>query len=1308
MGKTPIYGLGYLEPNQDLSENLDLDELRFRAIDTQTYSLYQIFGNGIIEDETNNYASWVISVIPNDFQNVRISSGKGFVSWKSAETTSYTDVALPVLPTGVTSATVWIYAIANDSTAVTKSVDFISSLFQINDTDNYVSLGGVVVTFGETTTIVPFTTGRTRISLFASLANIINQHKHIGGSSNPSPINLASHVQGKLSGEYIENLDISTVTKGTLDAERLPTIDHKNLTNIGTLTHSQIDSLLGSLTLPDSSYRLSDLSMANRLQIVLTLKKQFAADADSNQINSLFYIPAIYPNRSSDEAPNLRDLDLPIYINEANVYDSVGTGYDPEVNFIEAAASDSNTAFSVTYDTKTHFQTMYDYIIGKDLGLYADENVKINGTSADSIDGNFTIDTPLNFSILSNAAGPDFENTVYGWNYFTKKLRNTDESYTDTQYTVFTIPKAKRDWSQVTNIGFGINLAETDSACSIYMTLLVDTTDARIKDSTLVSETIEDRANSTVQTLEIKRSIFKKIFTNGTDSYDTDIFVNVDLADLIELPSNRVNIVGFAFYIKTNDATGEKWNGDASPTLKLVAPSSELIVDANGDELTNVITERQNQENGYLSAMFLWNEYLYASHAKYIFRLNTGSSSATLNLYAYKINVPSNTSYTISARITDSSTESDLNSKTALDITTEADLIGDTYEITPPSSYTISVPGAGDVTETKFNIGRYVDIIIDLYSDFQGLYTPEFQKLNIVYTSVGGDQSRTWNKDHDDFATGQSGWYESEYQRYNVAIGATYIEGGFDKNSLLLENVSDIGNWIYMQKNAVVSANQSGATSTYEDGQDNSTAEFNLKYYLTPWQIFNKATTYGFYKPKDFRIIWDNTSVYADTANDRIIHFESDGKVKRIIQGNLRLKKSERDFMVLAAHYNPDTGVIYLPFSQCVNIVDTTSIKIIYDGFDVSANETQYVSSVELLTPLVSQKSSTVLLKLTTQFNKILKAAASKKVILLTGAFTSNGQADNASETSNSTNNISGTGSNTGNSILTPASQAGSGDSKGDGSGGFVVQSVSSESRLISTPSLRYFDLKNRINLNGTVEISGSVNLASSSSSSSFTKMDFKAFADGDIVEIFDYNGDGISTTLIGPPMTGLTTVQTGVIELPLMQGPIYYANIYNPISINMTNSYQYVVAQPYVNSVVCFDSDTANTLIWSISSSLVSYTEGLLGSAFVLNNNNVLCAVPSKSSTEKGKVIIIKRTNTKDFPITTLPQDGDCVYALPSEKSGEYYVIVDDTFTNGAKSKLLRVNSSNKIIKSWNNNNLLSHPKGLAVLQNGDLLVSE
>ena len=1310
MGKTPIYGLGYLEPNQDLSEELDLDELRFRAIDTQTYALYQIFGNGIIEDETNNYSSWVISAIPNDVQNIRISSGKGFVSWKAAETTAYEDVALPILPTGITSATVWVYVVSNDNTPVTKDIDFLTSLVEITDTDNFVSLGGVIVTFGETTTIQPFTTGRVRISIISSLSGIINAHKHIGGSNNPSPINLSKHVQGKLSGEYIENLDISTVTKGTLSAERLPQIDHKTLDNIGTLTHSQIDSLLGALTLPDSSYRLSDLSMANRLQIVLAMKKQFAEDSDSTQINALFYIPGIYPNRDTDTAATFRDLSLPAYINEANVYDDPGAGYDTAVNFIEAASSDSNTAFNVYYTSKNDFTTMFNYINGKDIGeLYVNSNVKIEGTTNDNADGIFKIDTPINFTILSNAAGPDFENAAYGWNYYTKKLRNTDDTYTDTQYTLFTIPSTKRDWSDVTNIGMGINITETDSACSIYMVLLVDPTDNRISDGTLVSETIEDRANSTVQTLEIKRTLPRKIFTKGTDDYATDIFVNVDLSEMIELPSDRVNVVGFAFYIKTDDTSGERWNGDASPSLKLIAPASEILVDNAGDDLTTLQDARINATNGNLSALFLWNEYLYANSARYIFRLDTGSSSATLNLYAYKISIPAGTSYTISARITDSSTEADLDSLTALDITSEATLISGTYEIVPPASYSITLPGSGTYTSSKFNIGKWLDIIIDLYADSEGLNAPEFEELSIDFTSVGGSQSRTWNTKYDNIADQQSGWIESEYQKFNIIYGDNYTEGGLTKNVLKLDK-KDVGNWIYLTKSSALSALQTSSTttkSTYEDGKDNSTAVNSLSNYLTPWQIFNKSTNYGFYKPRDFRILWDESAVYADTLNDRIIHFDSTGIVKRIIQGNLRLKLAERDFMVLASHYNPDIAVIYLPFSQCVNILDSSKIKLIYDGIDISCNETAYVSSVELLTPLVSLKSATVVIKLTSKMNKLLTSATDKRVIILSGAFSSNGTATNDTESSNNTNNISGSGSGTPPTVVGPPSgYTNNGLSDGGKPGSLSVRTDQNAYDILSSPSLKNFELKGNLSLSGTIEIFDSIGLKSKVDG--FQSFNFKAMADGDITEIFDYNGDGVNTNLIAPPKSGQTVAQTAPIELTMLTGPIYYANIFNPISVMVNNSYHYIVGQPFVNSVVAFDYDTSNSVLWTLPSSLVQFNADLLGSVYELNNGNILVATPSQSSTVLGKLMVIRRTDTDDFPIVNLTLQGDGVYALPTEKSGEYYVLVDDRFNSGKNSKLLRINTSGTVIKSWNNKGLLTKPTGMNVLSNGDLLVSE
>ena len=35
MGNTPIYGFGYIEPNQDLSENIDLDEYRANIFDNK-------------------------------------------------------------------------------------------------------------------------------------------------------------------------------------------------------------------------------------------------------------------------------------------------------------------------------------------------------------------------------------------------------------------------------------------------------------------------------------------------------------------------------------------------------------------------------------------------------------------------------------------------------------------------------------------------------------------------------------------------------------------------------------------------------------------------------------------------------------------------------------------------------------------------------------------------------------------------------------------------------------------------------------------------------------------------------------------------------------------------------------------------------------------------------------------------------------------------------------------------------------------------------------------------------------------------
>ena len=146
MGNTPIYGFGYIEPNQDLSENIDLDELRFKAIDNQIYNLYQIFKNGVLEDDPNT-PSWRIKTFANEFKTtkIQITSGKGHVSFKYATTASSKDVTLPTIPANVSSTRLYVYAYENSDTSITGDVDFVASLTQINDTVNYIFLGQIDV-----------------------------------------------------------------------------------------------------------------------------------------------------------------------------------------------------------------------------------------------------------------------------------------------------------------------------------------------------------------------------------------------------------------------------------------------------------------------------------------------------------------------------------------------------------------------------------------------------------------------------------------------------------------------------------------------------------------------------------------------------------------------------------------------------------------------------------------------------------------------------------------------------------------------------------------------------------------------------------------------------------------------------------------------------------------------------------------------------------------------------------------------------------------------------------------------------------
>ena len=480
MGSTPFYNLFYLEPGIDTADFLNADELRFKTLDSQLYGIYQIFGNGIIEDNTNNNKSWRVSTYSdsNKYLKVSVSSGKGHVSYKSAETFSSKDVVIPVLPSDSLVVSIWFYAVENDLTPVNRDVDFIASLTRISDSVNYINVGGVNIDLVNDTINV-FEDERQVISIFESLSSIIYNHKHIGGSANPSPIDLQTETINQLSGVNVESIDLSTVTRGKLSASRLPKISHELLEDIGSLSHSQLDSLLSQYIDYEDTYRLADLSIANRLKTLIALKKQSGLEyIDSTQLNTIVYVPGIFPNTfansSVGKTANFSDKSLPNTIIAANIYDSApwssGLG-------ISSSTSDSVYADVKTYATKRDFETAKNYNQANNVGFY--ENIKINGDSLDDVTGNFTISTPLNFFSIEQPINNIFSSDS-GWN----RAVNTTSNYSngtvsvDTRlysYKIFDNPIAMNEVSRI-GIGFSVGLGTTLSSIGqIYMYLVLST-----------------------------------------------------------------------------------------------------------------------------------------------------------------------------------------------------------------------------------------------------------------------------------------------------------------------------------------------------------------------------------------------------------------------------------------------------------------------------------------------------------------------------------------------------------------------------------------------------------------------------------------------------------------------------------------------------------------------------------------------------------------------------------------------------------------------------------------------------------------
>jgi hypothetical protein len=1337
MKKTNIYGFGYLEPGDLTAELLDMDQRRFYAIENNVQHLYKVFGNGVLV-ETGGIvsASWEIRPSTNNDLTVYITPGEGHVAWKYCQTTQNTTVNLP-LTSAIFPVKFWIYATENQTTPSLGTVTFIASLVEINDPVNYIGLGAVTISIGSNGNYVysisnDAANGRVVINLFNTLASRVNAHKHVGGTRNPSPIDLSAHVQGKLSGDYISDLDASKITKGVLATERLPQIDHNSLARRGTLTHTEIDSLLADLNYPTGS-RLSDLFIANMMQLAMALKKQPDLDEiDKNLANVIMYQPgynaddnfaAYYSTWASTDLTGIEEPYVPadLALAEINKSQHRIRGGNP------TTVSSDNVFWRTDVDFNRAFQETYNLANNKS------QHIEIVNTGDPAY---VKLLKPYRFVNLSNPeldSYPDIYSTARGWTF--AFITTFDDPNSPNQFDVNTyLFKYFRD-ADNNNITYdfsildklAISYAISNASSNVYLYLVLSSGGTAV--------TFDKTNNAT----SINKSTEVTLYTLNTAGSEEDIkSFNIDAFISTLTNDQKQSIVGFGF----------RWINDTDLNIQL----KDADLNTSSSKLTTNDYKRAQQARIYGiseeeilaspdSAIFVWNEKYYYDSGQLVIRFNDSSGNPSFSSIIEDVtNETNGAAVRFFTRV--ASTEINLNSAAFYEINSDNTISSENNKgswidikvLITPSSDKQSSPYVDKVGLSYIRAGVGSDKFWNTRYEFtnQGL---TFNNVSIqtnespfgVGTTLSGTLTFTLgSKTVTGSGTNFTAQLESGDYLYSgtgtglgvvdtitnsttlvllsnasAAYSGIVKKAGGNTDFLQIASTSDVGSFKFLKHDAnghstfYTAVKAAIASNQTEDpiytGMTADPANGGL--YTTPYQVFEKTSLSGLEKARDVFILNNNHAVIADTLNDRVVEIDEAGFFVRAVQGNVRLKRNVRDFVALTAYYNSRTATLYICFSQYFLLSNQAKINIKSADQTISFDNTgrsssnsvdvSYFSPVTWATGAGNGANIPTTAKYTGQKTATLKAVFKGTLKTQIDSWPTNDIYVNIEDGAVTWNGNDG--------IAYPSTAT------DDTNYGSDLPSY------IKTPKSLYK------NVGGTGEFKSQEFVA------------FKGLIPTEITTVNgDFNGDNIlpegttttSATLLGPD--GTTPV-----KIKVFVGDIVMDNLFSPISIQAIESNQWVVASCGEYSINRYDAYGTNLSRFKIPYTTIKFIEGKGGSAYLmtngtnLNNRNLLIAAPAQSGVD-GKIMLINQisnastaTNLITFTITTTGLDA--VRAIPDPDNLHYWAALDDNVTNGLSSKVVKYDSSGNIKLEWGSGERdLTHPVGLSFTENGDLLISE
>lgn len=325
-GQTPYYGLAFFDfkDRLDLPINVRKEIERFLMIDKQLYGLYTIFGSGVIR-------GWEVSEPVRDTQQqsiqVTVDPGIGIIDLIATETTFPITVRnLPV------NDTVDIYAVVTGGTINSRDVEFVWS--RVSPGGGSVRLARVVT--GSNDVVSVDSSYRDEIGFLELIEEEVAKHKHRG---SPTKIDLQVETRNQLPGARMEDFDAAKIISGRFDPERIPLLDHNDLSNNGLLTHAALDSFVRTISSGNREL-LGEIGSVNLMKLMLAWK-YINPILDEGFINAVTVVPGVTSN-------TLIDFDASsAYI---NLISQCISGKPTSIGQVRSVIWETTSAFLSAYD----------------------------------------------------------------------------------------------------------------------------------------------------------------------------------------------------------------------------------------------------------------------------------------------------------------------------------------------------------------------------------------------------------------------------------------------------------------------------------------------------------------------------------------------------------------------------------------------------------------------------------------------------------------------------------------------------------------------------------------------------------------------------------------------------------------------------------------------------------------------------------------------------------------------------------------------------------------------------------------------